>query len=137
VTRRRVGRTSECVRAEADRRIADARAFLAAAEHASDDQSGAARDVVVSNAVLAGIAAADVICCTSLQRRSASGDHNDAAALLKTVVHVGEDAAKSLVALLSVKGKAEYLPVFASPNDAKVALRQARRLLDHAERART
>lgn len=112
--------------------MADARAFLDTAEYAAAGQTAAARDVAVSNAVLAGIAAADVICCIHLAQRSASGDHNDAVVLLTTVVPLGPDAAKSLAALLSLKGKAEYLPVFASANDAKMALRHAARLVQYA-----
>ena len=69
------GRTRECGGHDARARLRDARQFMEAAELLADAGNG---DVVATNAVHAAIAAADVLCCLALGRRSADGNHDAA-----------------------------------------------------------
>jgi hypothetical protein len=57
------------------------------------------------NAILAGIAAADVLCIVHLRVRSASTNHSDAIALLQEVNH---EAAQDLSVLLHEKSPSHY-----------------------------
>ena len=71
-------RTRRCGRAEAAARLSQAHEFAALADLDSDSNYGPTRSASVSNAVLAGIAASDAICCRALGERAAGEDHNDA-----------------------------------------------------------
>jgi hypothetical protein len=53
--------------------------------------------------VLAGIAAADAVCCSALGRRSRSQNHRDAVALVRQVFPAGPAAARHLERLLGLK----------------------------------
>lgn len=132
---RRTIRTKTCTAADAKARLASARAFLDTAELVSQEQPDALRDVAVSNAVHAGMAAADALCCFYARKHSTGSDHDDAVAVLRTVRPVGQEAASSLKTLIGLKGKAQYLPTLPSRNEVKTALRQAQRLVEMAERA--
>lgn len=57
------------------------------------------------NAILAGIAAADVLCIVHLRVRSASTNHSDAIALLQ---EVNQEAAQDLSVLLREKSQSHY-----------------------------
>ena len=76
------GRVRDCSAADARARLNDARQFLQAAELLTAAGNG---DVVATNAVHAAIAAADVLCCLALGRRSADGNHETAVVLLEQV----------------------------------------------------
>lgn len=73
--------------ADVKNRAEQARSFLGIARLAStfpdDLGSDAAANAIASNAVLAGIAAADAICGKALQVRSSSANHGDAVPLLR------------------------------------------------------
>jgi len=62
-------------------------------------------DVFISNCVYAGIAAADVMCCSKLGRHSVGPNHRDAVRLLRTVDSV---SATHLDTLLNLKSGAGY-----------------------------
>ena len=87
------------------------------------------RSVAVSNAVLAGIAAADFICCLSLGERSASSVHAFAAELLKEVPLVGSEARRHLRSLLAIKNMARYQAQDPSLSETKRALRAMEALI--------
>lgn len=128
-------RTNRCTKVEARARLKTALAFAQAAGLFADSDEENERSVCVSNAVSAGIAAADVICCCRLGEYSSSSEHQDAVALLKKVHGVGADAAKSLRTLLDSKNKAQY--GFGHPNaDAtKRCLRAMNKLIGLAKTA--
>lgn len=106
---------------------ADAFALTAGLDPSSTD--GPTRSVAVSNAVLAGVAAADVICCRSLGERSASGVHSFATELLKEVPLVGSEARAHLRTLLTIKNMAHYQAEDPSVAETKRALRAMEALI--------
>lgn len=93
-------------------RLKKANQFLQSADDIGDiaDDEAEARDAVVTLLVHAGIAATDVICCTTIGRYAVgAGNHNEAIDLLKTVRNPdGKELAKALRKLLGVKTKAAY-----------------------------
>lgn len=94
----------------------------------------ASRSVAAGNAVLAGIAAADVLCIAHLGVRSASTNHSDAVALLK---RIDPEAARDLAILIRDKTQAHY---GISPVDKDSLTRMVRsmeRLIERANNART
>lgn len=123
-------RTRPCQLADARARLADAEAFLRAAERVSD----LGGDVVATNAVHAAIAAADAICCVRLGERSRDADHRFAASLL---ARVDRDLAGALGRVLAVKTSAGYDSRDVSANDAARCVRLAARLRDAARAAIT
>ena len=128
------GRSQRCSPQDARNRRRHAVKFLevaeiAAGEHEQDPEYAS---VAVSLAVLAGIAAADAACCKALGERSRSQDHHDAEEFLRRVSD-GEDAAKQLHELLSLKDEAHYGFFDVSAAELKGALRRARALVTFAE----
>jgi hypothetical protein len=91
--------------------------------------------VAVSNAVLAGIAAVDAICCRRLGRRSSSTNHADALVLVAEVVSIGAAAEKSLQTLLGLKNKAQYESTDPTVAETKQAVRAMTKLIDLAQLA--
>ncbi len=79
-TRRR--KDHQCGAGDAGNRLATAREYQELATLKGEEKTGPARNAAAGNAVLAGIAAADAICCLRLGRRSATSDHADAVSLL-------------------------------------------------------
>jgi hypothetical protein len=97
--------------------------FLHAAEDVSLlDDSGQLRDAVVTLYVHAGIAAADVICCSRLGLHATGDNHAEAVALLK---RAGAASHRHLATLLGLKTKAGYSHTPASAADVKKAARAA------------
>lgn len=97
-------RTADCTPAQGRSRVQQAGAFVMAAELVlSDDTDTATPGVAAALAVLAGIAAADGVCCAKLRKRPRGQDHTEAINLLRTVVPYGEDMAKDLGRLLAAK----------------------------------
>ncbi len=128
------GRSQRCSPQDARNRYSHAVKFLevaeiAAGEHEQDPEYAS---VAVSLAVLAGIAATDVACCKALGERSRSQDHHDAEEFLGRVSG-GEDAAKQLHQLLSLKDEAHYGFLDVSAGELRKALRRARAVLAFAE----
>jgi glutamine amidotransferase-like uncharacterized protein len=104
----------------------DARAFLLTAEAADN------ADVVASNAILAAIAASDVLCCLALGERPNSGNHVEASELLE---RVETKHAQTLRRCLALKSKAAYSSQSVSTGDAGSTVRWAVALVDAAEAA--
>lgn len=123
-----VPKTSGCTTEEARARLKKARDYLELAEVALAADKF---DPAASDAVLAGIAASDAVCCARLRKRSSGDDHEAAARLLETV---DPRAATNLTRLLGVKYKAQYDYRPVTRMEAEQAFRRARRLLDTAER---
>lgn len=126
---RGAGRRAACDDAFGDARLKQAEAFALSAglDPLSDD--GPTRSVAVSNAVLAGIAAADSISCRTLRQRSASGNHADAMDLLRQAPGLAQDAGAYLIALVNVKNKAQYEDRSPSVPETKRALRAMESLI--------
>ncbi len=128
------GRSQRCSPQDARNRRSLAIKFLevaeiAAGEHEQDPEYAS---VAVSLAVLAGIAAADAACCKALGERSRSQDHHDAEDFLRRVSG-GEDAARRLHQLLSLKDEAHYGFFDVNSAELRGALRRARALVTFAE----
>ncbi|MCC5952258.1 MAG: DNA-binding protein [Acidimicrobiia bacterium] len=129
-------RTQSCDRSGALTRLAQAEAFLDAAELVVDDDSDVSTpSVAASLAVLAGIAASDAACCARLGVRARGQSHTEAAALLGTVEPGGAGMAKDLQRLLNRKDDSQYGLVFVSAGEASRMVGWAKRLLGHARRA--
>lgn len=93
------------------------------------DEDGAAINVCVGLAVLAGIAASDAICGAATGERSAGQDHAAAAELLQRVDSALGARLRQLVAL---KPSSHYGERLLSAEDRAAALRSARLLVDAA-----
>ena len=90
--------------------------------------------VAQARAGLAAIAAADAICGLRLGRYSRSQDHDTAAALLDTVDLPDSTLPAKLRRVLAAKDNVHYSPRLISKTDARALVRQARVLVDAAER---
>ncbi|HWE88046.1 MAG TPA: hypothetical protein VG317_01120 [Pseudonocardiaceae bacterium] len=91
-------------------------------------------DVYVTLCVLAGIAAADVICCVRLGEHARGENHNEAVGLLKKA---DKNAANYLNTLLNLKTKASYGYLSATAEEFRRAGRAAAALVEEARRAHT
>lgn len=127
-----MGRTRRCTQRTADQRLAQAEAFAEQATLDPESPSGPRRSAAVSNAVLAAIAASDVICCRRLGRYSTDQDHSQALELLAEAGESGREAAKHLQVLLGVKNKAQYEETDPSPGETRRALRAMEAILSAA-----
>jgi hypothetical protein len=128
-----VAKTARCGRAEAAVRLAVAGAYLEAArmvlkEHDVDEYLS----VASGNAVLAGIAASDSICCLRLGRMHRGPDHVGAVDLLVTAIPDGKKASQTLVRLLNLKDEAHYGVIMASSRKANDAVKWAAALIARA-----
>lgn len=108
------------------------RAFAeqAAKTDAGDETTNAP---VVSSLVLAGIAAADVICSVALGEHSTGDDHQQAIKLLAKAVPGNKDLPTALKRLLDLKSKSQYWADPVSNADCTTAQRAAERLIAAAE----
>jgi hypothetical protein len=129
-----VARTQPCGKAQARTRLADAHAQLELAGLANAASSPEERKAAVACAVVAGIAAADAACCAVLSTRSRSQNHRDAADLLQTIDPGGTAAAKQFRRLIGLKDAAQYGFDDISGQALVAAQRQARSLVEFAER---
>ena len=127
--------TRPCDDSVADGRMKKSNEFLRVAEDASElADDGASRDAVVSLYVLAGIAAADVICCRTLREYSmGSESHTEAIRVLEKVKQPdGRELSKSLQRLLDVKTKAAYAHRSVNASEFTRAQRAAEKLVQAA-----
>jgi len=93
-------------------------------------------DAYVTLCIHAGIAAADVICCTALGKHVQGDDHNEAVAHLSSVRPDGKSLGNALRTLLMMKTRAGYSHQQVSTIDRKRAQRAAEKLLDAAHQRR-
>jgi hypothetical protein len=117
---------------ESRARLTEARAYLELAELNVASDSPAERKVSGSNAILAGIAAADAICGLVLGQRSASEDHVHAVALLAEATRPAKKAVNSLRRLLTEKTPIQYGVQPVSLTDAAQLLKWAHDVVDEA-----
>jgi hypothetical protein len=87
---------------------------------------------LVSNYVLAGIAASDAICCLALGEHSQGNDHGEAIRLLERVNPDGRELGKALSALLGLKTTAQYGAEPLTEEKVRRARRSAERLVNTA-----
>ena len=129
-----MARTRVCDRVEAQGRLRKAEQFWESAELIREfaDEESDVGDAYVTLAVLAGIAAADTVCCLALGRHAQGDDHQEAAKLLAAVRPDGKVLANSLAALLGVKTKAGYSHRPVSRADRGTAQRHGAKLLQAA-----
>lgn len=125
-------KTKACPDNVREGRLKKARSFLKAANLISEfDEDEDDIDTIVSLCVLAGIAAADVLCCGRLGVHAQGQDHSEAVSLLKKV---DKKLANDLARLLQMKTRSGYGFDTSSAATAKATMRQATRLVDAAQR---
>jgi len=117
-------RKSSCSNAEARTRLGHAERYLEVAELVLSDEAGSEATVATGNAVLAGIAAADAICCSTVGRRYRGADHRAAADYLETVTG-NRELGQALRDLADYKDQAHYGLANVRTNRAKAAIRRA------------
>lgn len=126
--------THECGVAQARGHLRRARAYLELAELSQDDRAGEQARTSVGNAVLAGIAANDAICCARGGVRSGSTDHMGAVRLLQRVTG-DRQLSRALRELIDMKGEAHYGLDRFNRDRNTAAVRRARTLVAAAEEA--
>lgn len=114
-------------------RLQEAHAYIAAAELL---QSGTPAEykVAASNAILAGIAAADAIGGLVLGLRSAGDDHASAVTLIRRATHPATKASNSLRRLLSEKTPVQYGATPITASDSAQFLKWARDVVEEADK---
>ena len=125
--------TRVCDKSYGDARYDKAVAFAELALLDPFSGEGPTRSAAVSNAVLAGIAAADAICCNELRMRSSGPNHGDAIDLLASVPHIGRQAADNLWDMLNIKHKAQYTNQHPTLSETKRVIRAMTALMATAE----
>ena len=134
------GRTVACSRDDARNRLKRAESFLVVAdlvlgeriEMPDQDDAINLSGVAAALAVLAGIAAADAVCCHRLGVRFRGQDHIQAVKLVRQVSPNGDDLGQDLDRLLDLKDNAHYGILGVSDADARKATEWARRMMDNA-----
>jgi hypothetical protein len=121
------GRTRDCPENVRRGRMNKAQQFFDQGVLTEDDLP----DAAVSSYVLAGVAAADVICCSRLGEHAQGEDHREAVALLEKA---DASVAKHLGTLLQLKTKVAYTHQSPSADERKKAKRAVEALLDAARR---
>ncbi|MHB8312361.1 MAG: hypothetical protein ACYDD0_03540, partial [Candidatus Dormibacteria bacterium] len=96
------------------------------------DFGGAYANVAAANAVLAGIAAADAICCDLVGMRFRGSDHRAAVEFLEQVTG-DRSLAATLRALIDLKDAAEYGSDTLGKSGAQRALRKSGQLVAAAQ----
>jgi hypothetical protein len=132
---KKTSRTRRCNPQDGAQRHHQAKAFAELAELDPFSSDGPTRSAAVSNAVLAGIAAADTICCRRLGRHAASNEHQQALDLLDQAGDLGTSARRDLAIMLSAKNKAQYEQTDPTVTEAERVIRTMRHLLELAAQA--
>ena len=129
--------TRVCDTNQARQRLQRASEFLDVASLVVDEKDKDASPVYASAAaslaVLAGIAASDAACCSTLGERSRSETHRDAERLLGQIGGGGEAASTDLRELLNLKDKAQYGFLKVNATELKRVMRRAESLVAFAE----
>ena len=124
-------RVQRCTAATVEGRLARAIEFFDAAEDECLDHPERA-NAWVTLYILAGIAAADVICCRALGQHAQGDNHVQAVALLRSVQPDGHELSMALGVLLGMKTRAGYGERAVSAEDLTRAPRRCRQLVDAA-----
>lgn len=124
-------RKAECSNSQARTRLGHAELYLQVAEMVLSDEVGSEATVATANAVLAGIAAADALCCIMIGERYRGSDHREAADFLERVT-ADRTLGQALRDLADYKDQAHYGISNIRAQRAKVAVRRATRLIDAA-----
>jgi len=127
----KIGAISTCGPEQARNRLDVAKHYQELAHLKAKEKIGAARNVAVGNAVLAGIAASDAMCCWHLGERSSSSKHSDAVTLL---AKVDKNLAKHLSILIGDKTTSHYGEKFIGSDTLKSCLRAMDHLISAAIR---
>lgn len=122
-------RTHRCTAATVQGRLTRAVEFFGSAEDERLEHPERV-NTWVSLYILAGIAAADVICCKALGQHAHGDNHAEAVALLRSVQPDGTELATALGVLLGMKTRAGYGEHPVSADDRARAPRRARQLVD-------
>ncbi len=126
-----MARRGRCGSAEARSRCAVAGRYLDVAKlAATEDPASAWHNVAAGNAVLAGIAAADALCCALIGQHSRDADHRAGVDLLATT---RPSLARDLERLLQFKDTAHYSSRLITASALRTAMRAAERLVTAAE----
>jgi hypothetical protein len=128
-----VTRTKPCDLTSARTRLRHARAYFDVGDLVLDEDDAAVSTVAVGVFVLAGIAAADAICCARLGERAPGQSHDEARRLLDSATADGKRLADLLAKLLNLKTSAHYGDRLLSSRQAKDARRWASQLLARAD----
>lgn len=126
--------TRRCTKHAARARLEQAREYLDVTGLYDGSAPEAQRAVAASNAVSAGIAAADAACCWALGEQNVGG--HDGAVVLLGKVHGATQAANALRRLIDMKGEVQYVGR-TNAADLRRAQRAARTVVDFAERVVT
>lgn len=128
------GRTMKCDQRARQGRLAKAVQFYEAAEliETLAESETHRIDAYITNCVLAGIAAADVICCARLGVHAQDDDHREAVALLE---QVDKSMAGHLNTLLNQKTRSGYSALISSLAAKRQAGRAAKALVEFAKTA--
>lgn len=125
------GRTQACTAADAAARLRHADLYLRVAELALGDEGPEEATVATGNAVLAGIAAADAICCAKAGARFRGADHRASVEHLGAVT--GDPKLAGLLReLVDLKDAGHYGLSDVGRARATRALRRAGQLVDAA-----
>lgn len=114
---------SECSASQAKVRLEHAQLYLDVARLVIADEMGSEATVATGNAVLAGIAAADAICCVSVGKRYRGADHREAADYLERVTG-DRKLGQALRDLADYKDAAHYGLSNVKTQRAKAAIRR-------------
>jgi hypothetical protein len=128
-------RTKRCDESIMRGRLKQAVQFLTAADTIRElaERPSDISNVFVTNCVLAGIAAADAICCKALGEHARGESHDEAFQLIERVRPGGSDLANALRTLLQFKTQAGYGAETISDDAMKRADRAATKLVNAAK----
>ena len=123
---------SDCSASQARIRLGHAELYLDVARLVIADETGSEATVATGNAVLAGIAAADAICCRAAGERYRGADHREAARFLESVTGDRRLGA-ALRELADYKDGAHYGLSHVKTQRARAATRRAEILVRAAQ----
>lgn len=134
MTPRAPNRTTPCTREQAGQRLRQAEAFLGWARAAlADERDQVNLGVATSLAILAGVAATEALCGSSMGYYSRGQNHADAANLVRSIEPGGAALASTFRQLVACKEDTGQAPKALLESSAKAALRQAGDLVSAAK----
>lgn len=133
MTARAPSRTTPCNGEQAGQRLRQAEAFLGwACAALADDGDEVNLGVATSLAILAGVAATEALCGSSMGYYSRGQNHADAAILIRSIEPRGADLASTFRQLVTSKDDAPYASQAMRESSAKAAVRRAGDLVSAA-----